>query len=101
MGDNIISYDDLPIENEYINKLNSLGIEIVHKLTWFNAVSAYLDDSQLAKVKEFTFVDKVEPVKVLKFKRTSKRIQSLRKAIRLTDLIMVLRLLSLILWMFQ
>ncbi len=67
MGNDIISYDDLPIKSEYINKLNSLGIKIVHKLTWFNAVSAYLDDSQLTKVKEFPFVDKVDPVKVLKF----------------------------------
>ena len=69
MGNDIISYDDLPIKNEYINKLNSLGIKIVRKLTWFNAVSAYLDDSQLTKVREFPFVDKVEPVKVMRFKR--------------------------------
>ncbi len=86
MGDNIISYDDLPIENEYINKLNSLGIEIVHKLTWFNAVSAYLDDSQLAKVKEFTFVSKVEPVKVMKFKKAEVEGSGIQKSNSVSDL---------------
>ena len=69
MGDEIISYDDLPISSDYLNKLNSLGIEIVHKLTWFNAVSAYIDDTQLTMLRKLPFVDKIEPVRVMKFKR--------------------------------
>ena len=69
LGDEIISYEDLPIRNKYIDILNSLGVKIVHKLTWFNAVSAYIDDSQLTTIRELPFVVKVEPVKVMKFKR--------------------------------
>ena len=69
LGDEIISYEDLPIRNKYIDILNLLGVKIVHKLTWFNAVSAYIDDSQLTTIRELPFVVKVEPVKVMKFKR--------------------------------
>ena len=69
LGDEIISYEDLPIRNKSIDILNSLGVKIVHKLTWFNAVSAYIDDSQLTTIRELPFVVKVEPVKVMKFKR--------------------------------
>lgn len=85
MGNDIISYDDLPIKSEYINKLNSLGIKIVHKLTWFNAVSAYLDDSQLTKVREFPFIDKVEPVKVLKFINEKINESGIEKSKSITD----------------
>jgi serine protease AprX len=69
LGDEIISYEDLPIRNEYIDILNSLGVKIVHKLMWFNAVSAYIDDSQLTTLRKLPFVAKVEPVKIMKFKR--------------------------------
>jgi serine protease AprX len=69
LGDEIISYEDLPIRNEYIDILNSLGVKIVHKLMWFNAVSAYIDDLQLTTIRELPFVAKVEPVKIMKFKR--------------------------------
>ncbi len=68
MGDEIIKYEDLPIREDYINELNSLGIEVVHKLTWFNAVSAYMNDEQLIDIKAFPFVAKIEVVKKLKYK---------------------------------
>lgn len=80
MGDNIISYEDLPIRRDYVHKLSSLGIQVVHKLTWFNAVSAYLDDSLLTKVREFSFVDKVEPVKVMRFKQDEVKESGIQKS---------------------
>lgn len=76
----IISYDDLPIKQDYINALSSLGIKIIHKLTWFNSVSAYLNDSQLAEVRKFSFVDKIEPVRVIKFKRDNIYEPAMRKS---------------------
>ena len=69
MGDEIITYEDLPLREDYINELKFKGIEIVHKLTWFNAVSAYLKEDQLNDIKNLSFVKKVEPVKVFKSKR--------------------------------
>lgn len=69
LGDEIISYDDLPIKQDYINALSSRGIKIIHKLTWFNAVSAYLNYSQLTSIRKFPFVEKVVPVSDIRFKR--------------------------------
>jgi serine protease AprX len=80
LGDEIISYDDLPIRNNYLDILNSLGVKIVRKLTWFNAVSAYIDDSQLTTIRKLPFVVKVEPVKVMKFKRNMIEQSALEKS---------------------
>src|SRR4030066_1142802 len=40
--DNIISYEDVPLRNEYLSVIETLDIKIENKLKWFNAVSAYL-----------------------------------------------------------
>src|SRR5690606_1905150 len=69
MGENFIRYEDLPVNKNYVNEITSLGIKIVHELSWFNSVSAYLDDQQINKVSELNFVRKIEPVKKIIFKR--------------------------------
>lgn len=61
--DNIIGYEDLPLNEEYIQQIEAAGISIHHRLKWFNAVSAYLTPQQRAQVKNFPFVLKVERVK--------------------------------------
>ncbi|MCK6615843.1 MAG: S8 family serine peptidase [Ignavibacteriaceae bacterium] len=61
--ENIISYEDLPLRSEYIQQLESEGINIHHRLRWFNAVSAYLTPQQRARVSGFSFVEKLEKVK--------------------------------------
>jgi hypothetical protein len=63
MGDQIITYEDLPLREDYIAELESKGIKIVHKLTWFNAVSAYINDDQLIELKRLPFVKKIDAVK--------------------------------------
>ena len=37
-NDSIITFEDLPLNNEYVSYLTALGIKIVNKLKWFNAV---------------------------------------------------------------
>jgi len=86
MGDEIISYDDLPIKSDYLNELNSLGIKIVNKLTWFNAVSVYLNESQLIIVKKLPFVDKIESVRLMKFNRNEVEQTDLEKSNTTADL---------------
>lgn len=66
MGDDIIQYEDLPIQNEYIKNLESIGIKIVNELTWFNSVSVYLSDFQYEEVRSLPFVEKIERVKKIK-----------------------------------
>lgn len=69
MGDNeLIRFEDLPLREEYITQLENLNIKIHHKLKWFNAVSAYIDDNLLKSIKSLSFIDKVEPVKVFRDK---------------------------------
>ena len=74
MGENFITYDDFPIKQDYINDLTNSGIKIVWKLKWFNAVSAYLTDEQKSRVEQLPFVDKVEPVRTLSYKRTNNNV---------------------------
>lgn len=60
---NLITYEDLPIREDYITKVQNLGIKIQNTLKWFNAISAYLTSTQLNIVKGLNFVEKVEKVK--------------------------------------
>ncbi|NJD23482.1 MAG: hypothetical protein FIA82_12585, partial [Melioribacter sp.] len=67
MGENnYITYEDIPLNENYVNQIENLGIKIENKLKWFNAVSSYLTDSQLNTIKKLFFVERVNPVAVLK-----------------------------------
>lgn len=70
LGDEIISYEDLPIKKEYIQSLSELGITIKHKLHWFNAVSALIPEDKINLIKSLPFVKSIEPVKVFSFNKT-------------------------------
>jgi serine protease AprX len=65
MGENYITSEDLPVNEDYIAQIESLGINIINKLKWFNAVSCYLSDEQLLKIQNYSFVQKIETVKTL------------------------------------
>lgn len=67
IGEEIVTYDDLPVNRDYIDQLEKNEIKIVHQLSWFNAVSAILSDEQIEKVKSLLFVKSIEPVKKLYF----------------------------------
>ena len=66
--DSIITYEDLPINDSYVEELKSIGIKIENKLNWFNAVTAVLNKNQLDEISKLSFVQKINPVKVLTFK---------------------------------
>jgi len=48
-----------------------LGIEIHHKLKWFNAVTAYLTTDEIKKIENFDFVERIEQVKTLTEKNST------------------------------
>jgi len=64
--DEYITYEDIPLNETYLTQLSSAGIKIHNKLKWFNAVSAYLTDSQLEQIKKFSFVVKIEKIHIFK-----------------------------------
>jgi hypothetical protein len=67
--DNIITYEDLPLTQNNIDDLISSGIKIENKLHWFNAVTAFLTEQQKNDLLSLSFVDRIEPVRLFKFKR--------------------------------
>jgi hypothetical protein len=64
---NIITFEDISINKDYINNLQGLGIKIENQLRWFNAVSAYLTSEQINQVSSLSFVQSVEHVRIIKF----------------------------------
>ncbi len=72
MGEeNSITFEDLPIFEQYVNELELLNIKIENKLKWFNAVSALLTAEQLQLVEKMDFIKKAERVKTLIFSSPS------------------------------
>jgi len=64
MGDDYITFEDLPISSSYISQLETSGIKIENKLKWFNAVTTYLTDEQAQAVASLPFVSKLERVRI-------------------------------------
>lgn len=67
MGEEFITYDDLPVYQNYINELEKLDIQIIRKLNWFNSISALLTPEKFEKVKTLPFVKSIEPIRKLYF----------------------------------
>ena len=40
MGEDNYIYEDVPLNENYLHQIETLGIKIENKLKWFNAVSA-------------------------------------------------------------
>ncbi|MFV1981614.1 MAG: S8 family serine peptidase, partial [Rhodothermia bacterium] len=61
-GGRVRSKLDVPVSPHYLNRLRSLGIELVTVSRWLNAVSAYLTPEQSAIVSRLGFVRSVTTV---------------------------------------
>lgn len=68
LGDDFITYDDVPIRKEYIEQIEELGIKIIHELKWFNSISVKLGANQIAVIKNLPFVEKIISVKKISFR---------------------------------
>ena len=53
---------DFTVPSKYIDQLSSLGIKVINKSRWLNAVSALCSKSDLIKVANLQFVDQIKPV---------------------------------------
>jgi subtilisin family serine protease len=72
LGKNYFTFEDFPVNQAYIQKLEELNIKIINKLKWFNAVSAYLSEEQYKELFKLPFIQKINRVKVLKYSRNKK-----------------------------
>ena len=68
LGKDFITYEDLPIYNNYLQQLENLEIKIIRNLNWFNCVSTYLTSDQISIAKNLPFVKSIETVKKLFYK---------------------------------
>lgn len=60
LGEDFISFEDLPIEEQYINKIRNIGVKVINKLKWFNAVSAYLSENQIEQIQNENYIAKIK-----------------------------------------
>lgn len=69
MGEeDLITFEDIPLKEDYVIQLEQIGIKIENKLRWFNAVTAYLTEEEKIKVASFSFIDRIEQVRTFVFK---------------------------------
>ena len=66
LGDDIITFEDIPVKSEYVQAVEKVGAEIVWELKWFNAVSCWISNEQKSQIENLPFVDRVEKVKIIK-----------------------------------
>lgn len=66
--ENIITFEDLPLKEDYVFQLEQIGIKIENKLRWFNAVTAYLSEEEKNRAASLSFVEKIERVRKIVFK---------------------------------
>jgi len=65
--ENIVTYEDIPVYQNYINEIKNHGVSVINILDWFNSISCYLTNEQLQNIKTLPFIEKIEPVKTLRF----------------------------------
>ncbi len=58
-----INETDLPVNENYIDSLKLLGVTVLNKSKWFNAVTIEIaDTAMLPVIENFSFVSSIEPV---------------------------------------
>jgi serine protease AprX len=63
----LVSYDDLPVNQEYIDKIKKMGL-LPHAISkWFNALSIMAKKKDLDEIKKLAFVEKIEGVQYLDY----------------------------------
>ncbi len=60
--DQLVDYQDLPLNESYIKSIQQLGGKLQQKVRWMNAASFFLSSEQKIQVQNLSFVDAVTPV---------------------------------------
>ncbi len=60
--DKLISTNDLPVNQNYIDQIQSLGFQLKQKTKWFNGVSGWIKASQLPEIVRLPFVRQMDIV---------------------------------------
>ena len=65
----IISEEDIPVSQTYIQQIEQLGVRIENESRWFNSVTAYLTPDQQRRVALLPFVKEMIPVRTFRYKK--------------------------------
>jgi len=60
MHDALITFEDLPVYKEYVQRLQTLGFRKRHVSRWLNAVSGFIDRGTLEEISSLSFVREVK-----------------------------------------
>lgn len=61
-ADQLVDYQDLPLNRSYIKSIQQIGGELKQKVRWMNAASFLLSTEQIEQIQKLTFVEAVKPV---------------------------------------
>jgi len=68
-GRPLIDETDIPVNQDYIEQVENLGVKVKHKTRWFNGISAYVKKSVIDKIAHLPFVRKIDLVAKFKVNR--------------------------------
>ena len=77
----LVTTEDLPVSQQYIDQLERNGIAVINTSRWFNAVSAMMTSAQTARVAVLPFVDHVGGVRTFVRKKMQPVETVLRKSL--------------------
>lgn len=60
LGIELFQYTDVPVSNCYIDSVRKYGARVVSPSRWLNAVTAYMDEEGVKKIRGLHFVSRVE-----------------------------------------
>lgn len=56
----LVQFTDIPLNQDYIQRIQQIGAKTVCQSKWLNAVSAYLTAEQLKEIQKLPFVEKIQ-----------------------------------------
>lgn len=59
-----VSTEDIPVSKSFLDELKERGITIENTSRWFNAVTAYLTQTQFQRIQTLPFIRSIEPVRI-------------------------------------
>ena len=61
-----VTWHDVPVHQEYINRIISVGAEVRRESKWLNALSVFASMDQIQKIAAMNFVKRIQPVAKLR-----------------------------------
>lgn len=58
----LLDIKDIPVNPDYVNAVEVLGLQVRHKSKWFNGVSGFANNQTIDKISQMSFVKQVDRV---------------------------------------